>query len=72
MDGDGGQVRGRMGRLFVSIGYALRTPEAARTPAQPQVRAGVDLGMRMLATVATIDTATGTEPLSNMRIRPHL
>jgi putative transposase len=51
----------RWGRLFVSIGYALRTPEAVRTPARPTVRAGVDLGMRTLATVATIDTATGTQ-----------
>ena len=51
----------RWGRLFVSIGYALRTPDAVRAPAQPTVRAGVDLGMRTLATVATIDTATGTE-----------
>jgi putative transposase len=51
----------RWGRLFVSIGYALRTPDAVRTPARPTVRAGVDLGMRTLATVATIDTATGAE-----------
>ena len=51
----------RWGRLFVSVGYALRTPEVSRTPAQPAVRAGVDLGMRTLATVATIDTATGAE-----------
>jgi putative transposase len=49
------------GRLFVSIGYALRTPDTVRTPTQPTVRAGVDLGMRTLATVATIDTATGAE-----------
>jgi putative transposase len=51
----------RWGRLFVSIGYALRTPESTRTPAHPQLRAGVDLGMRVLATVATIDPATGIE-----------
>lgn len=51
----------RWGRLFVSIGYALRTPDTARTPAQPTVRAGVDLGVRTLATVATIDPATGVE-----------
>jgi putative transposase len=51
----------RWGRLFVSIGYALRTPGTARTPAQPTVRAGVDLGMRTLATVAAINTATGVE-----------
>ena len=59
----------RWGRLFVSVGYALRTPEVSRTPAQPAVRAGVDLGMRTLATVATIDTATGAETVSSMRIR---
>ena len=51
----------RWGRLFVSIGYALRTPETVRTVAEPAVRAGVDLGIRTLATVATIDTTTGTE-----------
>lgn len=51
----------RWGRLFISISYALRTPATARTPAQPTVRAGVDLGVRTLATVATIDTATGAE-----------
>ena len=34
----------RWGRLFVSIGYALRSPDAVRSPAQPTVRAGVDLG----------------------------
>ena len=53
----------RWGRLFVSVGYALRTPTTARTVAQPTVRAGVDLGMRTLATVATIDTATGGQSL---------
>ncbi|ARV85469.1 MULTISPECIES: IS607 family element RNA-guided endonuclease TnpB [Mycobacterium] len=51
----------RWGRLFVSVGYALRTPSAGRTPTQPTVRAGVDLGVRTLATVATIDPATGVE-----------
>ena len=51
----------RWGRLFVSVGYALRTPDTARTPTQPTVRAGVDLGVRTLATVATIDSATGAE-----------
>ena len=54
----------RWGRLFVSIGYALRTPTAPRTVAQPAVIAGVDLGVRTLATVATIDTATGVETLT--------
>ncbi|WP_084024910.1 IS607 family element RNA-guided endonuclease TnpB [Mycobacterium avium] len=51
----------RWGRLFVSISYALRTPATARIPVQPTVRAGVDLGVRTLATVATIDTTTGVE-----------
>jgi putative transposase len=51
------------GRLFVSVGYALRTPDTARTPTQPTVRAGVDLGVRTLATVATFDAATGAETL---------
>ena len=51
----------RWGRLFVSIGYALRTPTTERVVAQPTVRAGVDLGIRTLATVATLDTATGVE-----------
>jgi putative transposase len=54
----------RWGRLFVSIGYALRTPTTARTVTQPTVVAGVDLGVRTLATVATIDTATGVETLA--------
>ena len=52
------------GRLFVSIGYALRTPATARTVAQPLVVAGVDLGVRILATVATVDTDTGVETLT--------
>ena len=54
----------RWGRLFVSIGYALRTPIGPRTVAHPTVRAGVDLGMRTLATVATIDTATRAATLT--------
>ena len=53
----------RWGRLFVSVGYVLRTPATARTVAHPTVRAGVDLGVRTLATVATIDTGTGAETL---------
>jgi putative transposase len=51
----------RWGRLFVSVGYALRTPDTARTPTQPTVSAGVDLGVRTLATVATRDSVTGAE-----------
>jgi putative transposase len=54
----------RWGRLFVSIGYALRTPTTARTVAQPTVVAGVDLRVRTLATVATIDSSTGVETLT--------
>ncbi|WP_211229592.1 IS607 family element RNA-guided endonuclease TnpB [Nakamurella lactea] len=50
----------RWGRLFVSVGYALHTPtEHHRTPVMPGVRAGVDLGLRTLATVAYLDPATG-------------
>jgi putative transposase len=49
------------GRLFVSISYALRTSTTERTVNAPTVRAGLDLGVRTLATVATLDTATGTE-----------
>ncbi|MDT5346862.1 MAG: putative transposase [Mycobacterium sp.] len=51
----------RWGRLFVSISYALRTSTTERAVAAPTVRAGLDLGVRTLATVATMDTATGTE-----------
>jgi putative transposase len=54
----------RWGRLFVSIGYAMRTPTTPRTVVQPAVTAGVDLGVRTLATVATIDPATGAETLT--------
>jgi putative transposase len=46
------------GRLFVSVSYALRTAQPA-APQHPSVRAGVDLGMRTLATISTIDLATG-------------
>ncbi|ORB76964.1 IS607 family element RNA-guided endonuclease TnpB, partial [Mycobacterium timonense] len=54
----------RWGRLFVSVSYALRTPATAGIPVHPTVRAGVDLGVRRLATVATIDTTTGIETLT--------
>jgi putative transposase len=54
----------RWGRLFASVCYALRTPATARTVAYPTVTAGVDLGLRTLATVATIDRATGVETLT--------
>jgi putative transposase len=54
----------RWGRLFVSICYALCTPTTAPTVTQPTVRAGIDLGVRTLATVATIDTATGEQTIA--------
>ncbi|MDT5328699.1 MAG: putative transposase [Mycobacterium sp.] len=54
----------RWGRLFISVGYALRTPTTPRAAARPTTRAGVDLGMRTLATVAAINTATGEETLT--------
>jgi len=54
----------RWGRLFVSINYALRTPTTACVVSQPTVTAGVDLGVRTLATVATIDAATGAQTLT--------
>jgi putative transposase len=50
----------RWGRLFVSVGYALRTPTTPPVVAQPTVTAGVDLGVRTLATVAIIDTGAET------------
>src|SRR6185503_19067586 len=43
----------RWGRLLVSINYALRPPATPRSVAKPMVTAGVDLGVRTLATVAT-------------------
>lgn len=57
-------VSERWGRLFVSVGYALRIPVAPRAVAQSTVRAGVDLGVRTLATVATLDPATSAETLT--------
>ncbi len=53
----------RWGRLFVAVCYALRTPTTPRAVASATVRAGMDLGIRALATVATLDTATGAETL---------
>jgi putative transposase len=53
----------RWGRLFVSVNYALRTPDTAPMVATPSVRAGMDLGVRTLATVATIDTITGEQAI---------
>ncbi|MGB9221940.1 IS607 family element RNA-guided endonuclease TnpB, partial [Mycobacterium sp.] len=53
----------RWGRLFVSICYALRSPTTAHPMPAPTVRAGVDLGIRTLATVAAVDTATGAQSI---------
>ena len=52
------------GRLFVSVNYSVRTPNAAAAPKNPSVRAGVDLGLRTLATVSTIDTVTGEQTVT--------
>ena len=41
----------RWGRLFVSVNYAIRT-SSPQLPTKPGVRAGVDLGLRTLATIA--------------------
>ena len=49
---------------MVSINYALRPPATPRSVAKPTVTAGVDLGVRTLATVATIDPTTGVETLT--------
>lgn len=56
-------LSGRWGRLFVSVCYALRTPTTAPTVTFPTVRAGMDRGIRTLATVATLDTATGEQTI---------
>jgi putative transposase len=48
----------RWGRLFVSTQYVVRTRVVSPTvaaPARPDARAGVDLGLRRLATVADTD-----------------
>ncbi len=49
----------RWGRLFVAVTYAVRTQvvSPSRAPARPGSRAGVDLGMRALATVADTEGA---------------
>jgi putative transposase len=53
----------RWNRLFVSVCYALRTPTTARSVTSSIVRAGVDLGIRTLATVAILDTITGEQTI---------
>jgi putative transposase len=45
----------RWGRLFVSIQYAVRTRIVSPSGRTPDARAGVDLGLRVLATVADTD-----------------
>ena len=62
----------RWGRLFVSVNYALPTAATPTAVAPPTVRAGMDLGIRTLATVATIDTDTGAETVVEYPIRPRL
>ncbi len=49
----------RWGRLFVAVNYAVRTKvvSPSKASARPASRAGVDLGMRDLATVADTDGA---------------
>lgn len=47
-------VTERWGRLYVSACYVTRTT-AQRPPAKPGVRAGVDLGLRSMATVVATD-----------------
>lgn len=54
----------RWGRLFISISYALRAPATAAMVPRPTVVAGIDLGVRTLATVATLDTATGEQTVT--------
>lgn len=51
----------RWGRLFVSVCYAVRTPDTPPVLTQPRARAGVDLGLRSLATVSSIDPDTRKE-----------
>jgi putative transposase len=53
----------RWGRLFVSVCYAVRSPRATPAPAMPDARAGVDLGLRVLATVSALDPQTGKETI---------
>jgi len=48
----------RWGRLFVSVQYAVRTKVVTPTgtaPSKPTTRAGVDRGLRVLATIADTD-----------------
>jgi len=55
----------RWGRLFVSTQYALRAKVVSptgRTPAEPDARAGVDLGLRVLATIAGTEGNIYTVP----------
>jgi putative transposase len=54
----------RWGRLFVAVCYAVRTPRTAPEPALAGARAGMDLGLRVLATVSALDPRTGKETVS--------
>jgi putative transposase len=48
----------RWGRLFISVQYAVRmkvVSPTGRAPAKPDARAGVDLGLRVLAMIADTD-----------------
>lgn len=56
-------LTGRWGRLFISASYAVRKPTTPLTPAKPDVTAGVDLGLRHLATVT--DTNGETHVFAN-------
>ena len=61
----------RWGRLFVSIGYALRTPTTARTVTQPTVVAGVDLGRGPWPRSPPSTPPPALKLLLNTRIRRH-
>jgi Probable transposase len=54
----------RLGPETIYHAIALRTSTTKRAVVKPTVRAGVDLGVRTLATVATIDTAIGVETIT--------
>jgi putative transposase len=57
----------RWGRLFVSVQYAVRTKVVTPTgtaPSKPTTRAGVDLGLRVLATI--VDTDNNIETVPNL------
>jgi putative transposase len=49
----------RWGRLFVSVNYAQRVTHHQPAPKRCDARAGMDVGMRRLATVSARDATTG-------------